>query len=346
MKSAEGGATHEGFHTVHQNLVAAQAMVQLENYLSSLDLDTELDRHEVDRLLESVPERMRPLFWHGVANFAQEKHNAKTCRNVMEEKINSYAEILRSRTRAEETFAHHLFREIAGTDAVGRIRCEFTEAYLFIECERPNDYARLYAAGSEDPRMVQQGKRAAACYAHVHTLKMFDDTPIGIVKYSASERQSAVVRIGIANHEKQHFINYELLALFAVMEHASDSEDMRLIKDELLAKMRNGTQRTYFTDMRTHPLYSDLYAKLDLSARQMAIGAGEALATFMEKWGYYAASGDDPLPSSRAELIYRLAPINLADWPRWLDLMDRYDEQRAARAEKKEGDTWAGMSAG
>lgn len=318
----------EGFRTMHENLVVAQAMESLEKYFASLDLETEPDEAEIARLTSSVPAHLRTACTNGLVKYFKLRRKAQICKRVLDANVAWVKENVKGISNDEDAMnffvSHRIFQEmVQGGLPRGKISCRITGPYLFLSCEDPQDYLRLYA-GAPLKYIDNDTPQSEACYVHVRSLNVFEGHSIGTVVLKALVTEFEMQML--VDHEVQHLINHEILALFSGSEQEASSKAMRRIKDEILATIRNATSSEHLTTMPDN--YADRFTALTEAHEQREVHeALEALAKFMEKWGYYAVSGSPP-PPSRAELVYRLAPIRLADWPRWLELMDRYDEHR------------------
>lgn len=359
---AEAIGKREGLLAVHESLVAnlkiAQAMVKFEGLFRTIGTQ-EVGSADVIALLSEMPEKYQGRFKSALGKYDELLQNAQKCKEIMDAEMVNYMKqgwhVLKNEKRGHKAFNRQVFREIAGVDPEGWVSVDIRGPYLFISCDLERDYVELYAEGKSYLRSVDRARRGQACYTSTHRLKIFQETPIPIVKYKKIAWKTKTFTPALAeDHEMQHFMNAEIFDNFKKTEETvertkelidyeysvlfgdqrSGEEYQRIlrpnrfqgVKDELLATVRDAFENERFTKIHEHPAYSGLYSDLDTAESTTAVQAAQVLAKFMEKWGYYTV--DNPSSPSRAELIYRLALVKLENWPKWLELMDHYDGHR------------------
>ncbi|MCX6722500.1 MAG: hypothetical protein NT094_00325 [Candidatus Staskawiczbacteria bacterium] len=129
----------------------------------------------------------------------------------------------------------------------------------------------------------------------------------------------------IVVHERQHFINHRLFRKFDATERKGGNTDLRAIKDEVLAYIRDGSSGDRLDAALHGELYKHLFADLPTDKQQIANNIIDAVASFID---YNKSLGFLKDQESRAILVYQLAGIPLERFPEWLDAFQRYYSER------------------
>lgn len=313
---------------------AAEALTRVERYLDTVDTEGAVDQKEIERLLAGMPHIAKDQLQAAIQNYFDLKKYALECKQLMEKDIRGSMDAYGwDVAEAERMYGERIFSNIALVAPRGRVTCRIEDSCLIVFCENWEDYSRLCAEGEGYLSWDAPPTWTIGHYSHLIKLVPFNKIPIGLIGIygSAEDAQGNGDVKDTVDHEKQHFINNAILGIFSDIKSAGEeSVEMRGIKDELIAKIRSAKEKSYILEI--WDTYPHLFSNLTLKERTIAAAAIKALASYMEKRGFFSARRRAP-SLMRSELVYRLTPRPLKDWSAWINLMERYDERQKKSVE-------------
>ena len=228
-----------------------------------------------------------------------------------------------------------LFRNITREEPKGKIIFQRKEGYLILHYDEEDDYF-VAAVGREEKTDLIKKTKEGGSY-HPELIMQGGPpwyVPIIMIKGKEQSTQQLVI------HERQHFINQRVTNLFSEIEPKravkAGSEkagavkqaferklNLRLIKDEILAYIRDGRSGKETKKVLSEPLYTHRFEPLEQDDQKMAEEVIAKVAEFIDRL--------NPDDRQRAELVYQLHAVPLARFPRWLELIEKY-YLRAGRA--------------
>lgn len=229
---------------------------------------------------------------------------------------------------------------------VGRISFFRKEGYFVFSCEKESDYAAL----DENSSVKRIGKESLGSHHDRRFLRGREgerSESFQVTLIRINEEAAFVERIpSVLIHERQHFINHQVLKVFEYIEKRKkglhqgagrlhgqfgyqERESILLLKDEALATLRGGD--VYPEDFSNQIIYGygsfyrGLKAEDQKTIKSCFVNIGKQLAK-SPFWRFKKEK--DVL----AMLVYQLMDIPLLDWPYWLSRQTAFYEERLREA--------------
>ncbi len=311
----------DGVFERRQRSVAA--LIIVERILESFDSSAQ--RRSVENMTEHLPEKLRQRIIAAALEYG-DLHRA-ACES--ETGLRRFA----SEQHYPDTpsgLGDLLMHARTGKDASGSVTLVRKGAYFVVSCEKPQDYTALFAAGQD--QLVQRAEQTSGSFHAENFTLAFEPSADGYTRVSVAGvlpqlLESVLLVKGtsrsepeydvIVTHERQHFIHQRVLGAFSRSEGKAKPTPLenvhRMVKDELLAYMREGSSPERIVEHIRRPVYAHLFAKLtpeEHRAVDALLGAVDHAFRSTQKVLEY--------PESRASFVYQLIDIPLEKFPRWV----------------------------
>ncbi len=231
----------------------------------------------------------------------------------------------------EET-GKRLFEHLAKREPYGVIHFDRSEAYLVMYCTKREDYEAI--RGLENPEERSGGTFFESRQISVGKLSL----PI-VLSVIIGNKPESEERNRIFLHERQHFINHNLLNVFSVDETHRGQKPLgkketeeylnlvdarQRIKDEVIAYIRDQSEGTAIAKALLGKLYAELLEDIPgeeerKNARSDVAEIGHALEEYKDLF-----FGSD----SRALLVYHLLDVPLSQIAKMIEMIGAYYQKK------------------
>ncbi|OGN28826.1 MAG: hypothetical protein A3A33_03550 [Candidatus Yanofskybacteria bacterium RIFCSPLOWO2_01_FULL_49_25] len=315
---------------IAKNHEFAIAAYELESLISREDIQDK-ENAEIQEKLAVLPQPVRKRFEHALYNYFRQRDTMCKYEAEMEAIVEQQSNFGISRAEAREKLAKMMFSSLFGyyQAPLGKIKLEAREGYFLLTFENPKDY--------EAAVLAQRGKvvpgtdieKSSGTYHHSVRLTMFEERYYGPVLMIRGDHKKEEIDNIIA-HERQHFINHSVFALFGATEKYSDKRlhdpkeierisGFQRIKDEVLAYLREGQTGSELKRSLHNELYIHLFKNLSPEDEKEARGILDKIAELLDHRSTTRASNE-----GRAIMVYQLAHVPFAEFPKWLQAIEEY----------------------
>lgn len=323
---------------IAENHSAAISMLRFEKLLSNTD---EESLKMAEGVFAEFPAEARERYQNAFDRYQYQIKRMKELLNEFEADIEREQSYGITETEARNRVASRIYRTLGyggarNTEAVGAVTLDLKEGYMLLKFDNHEDYKTAAKAMSRDSETIDE---TGGLHGHATYIGSVSDKYMGPVLLVRNDRGAQRAEEIVA-HERQHFINHEVFGLFSSIEHYpktitdviahpdNESEQRKArafvrIKDEVLAYMRDGSSGTDLKNSLRSKLYTHLFASLNESQKAEAWKIIEDAADFIST---------TPVPPNlsecRAIIIYQLAHVPFAEFPKWLTAMRVYYRDR------------------
>lgn len=244
-----------------------------------------------------------------------------------------------------ERVGDFVFERMTGRKPLGAVEFIRKEAYVLMYCEDREDYesvtgekqwkeaevARRKKAGDishEEENKLREGLSSGGRFNHATDVRLLELKLPAIFIHGSPDAEGTNARSMVV-HERQHAIN-QLLDLFAKDEKVQRRVEIverghQWIKDEVLAYLRDGHDGTEVVAALRSPLYEHLFKEFPSGKRQGVERLVEKIGEQIQQLSPFLGSTE-----SRAILVYHLIDVPLKKFPKWLEALGAfYDEKQA-----------------
>ena len=280
------------------------------------------DNEEIEVVLQKLPPQLRSHYHEAMRNYFNDRKRIEKYKSEIDafvEEKNSYGIPVRD---IPQELGKSTFRDIAHWESMGEVTLNLQEGYFIMSFEDPRDYARAVRGRDAIPASTPVPiERSAGTYHRMCRIAFFEDKYYGpVIMVKKSEHLESIIA-----HERQHYINNRVFEGFRVTEgpvadapQALEARLMRNVKDEVLAYMRDGSTGTSMENSLFGELYTHLFSSLGRS-KDEAENIVKKTASFLNQHHEVLKN-----PEARAVLVYQLAHVPLAEFPKWLDALGKY----------------------
>ena len=313
-----------------ENHKFAVAAYEFEKLLASTSFNS--DDPVIEEKLAALPEQVRDRFEFGMINYEWNKRNSEERLLQIEEMIEKNVQYDITRTEMRAELPKMMYQSLGiYTEPKGEIKFEVREGYMIFIFSHPEDYQN---AISRQPNVTPNDpivEKSGGIFSHATYLSLFSDHYMGPVLMVRGDLVPEAVE-DIVVHERQHFINHNILNLFSATEKYPEQKfvqdwakirKFQQIKDEVLAYMREGRYGFEMKENLNGELYRHLFQGLSPDDEKDARRIIDLTAKFLDHRGSSSHNREN-----QAILVYQLACVPFAKFPAWLKAIEAYYFER------------------
>lgn len=294
---------------------------------------------ELDRRFPKLDEKIKSRYYWIAEKYIQIVEQARDQEKRLREEfnLNQYDSPEPFKNLGELIFCYR-----TGKRPVGKINFERQGGYLIIACEDSDDYEKARSiiekpkpsGGTFHETFVLPGpatirrslpRPLAIFFTQFFSLIKKDFLGVGLdnvlLVNGTAETGGGTYEATVA-HERQHFLNNSLFNQFEFLESDADTQNLRGVKDEILARIRDGSRDpSYCTDFLENQLYSFLTKRFanKEGINKLMEQIREQLVEILPMFGS---------EHQWAILTNLLVDIPLTRWPKWLTEMKHFYKAR------------------
>lgn len=294
-----------------------QALIafRLEQMVSG---NQEFDATEINKALKELPPEIGKKFFEIAEEYWALEQGARADMEALVSSVENFRkEKQQNPPITPELLGGIVFMQRTGSLPEGRVEFFLREAYFILACEYSKDYARAYAGLDGNPNSRNSQLSGGTFYNRIKLVLGGREisTPVIMVRGKCGQVETK----RIITHERQHFINHKLFGKFIETEKDNGNPNLRNIKDEVLAYIRDGSSGNWLVGSLNGELYENLFENLSADEKASVRDIFAKIEHFLNKNIEVLQSSE-----SRAILVYQLAGISLEKFPKWLDAFEEY----------------------
>lgn len=326
-ENAETRRENRLLEVIEKNHKFAELCFQIEQLMAGKEAISK-DDPELVSYLAVLPENLKQDFEDASRFYIEERQKTLRYQNSIHKSVEYQKNLGVAIEDTPEDLGPILFKQVARKKPLGRVAWEHREAYFLLSFERDEDYLEIATGAKKEMSGGQYHRAVLMSFYNPYVPDVCDKDYVPVILLRHTENPESAI-----THERQHFINDKILLNFqgetlpkAEREGTEDYREQasfRVIKDEILAYMRDGSPGSLIKTSLLGELYSHLFEPLSYEDKQKAKQVVEQVTTFLSDNATLLES-----PESRALLVYQLVHVPLMEIPKWLKELRNYYEKR------------------